>query len=159
MKIQEIGVQQQAGVTQARTGVREPGAAAEAFASVLDEALTATGAQTATGALAASGTAQQPDSVAALLLSDISGTEAQKSCLDAVESAMGKIETVSTMLGQQNVDAKAVDALLGAAKSEAEGLQEKLSALPESHPLRQIGEELNVLAYTESMKWQRGDYL
>ena len=153
MKIQDIGAQPRVGGADARPGVREPGAAKDTFSSILNEALSGKEPPAGAGAVA------QADPVSALLLADISGADARKSCVNAVESAMGKLETVSTMLGKQNFDPKEVENLLGTVKAEADGLQEKLSALPEGDPLKQIGEELNVVAYTESMKWQRGDYL
>jgi len=53
---------------------------------------------------------------------------------------------------------RAVEALADMNR-EMEGLGDRLEALPSEHPLRRMGEEIRVLAYVESVKWNRGDYL
>jgi len=54
---------------------------------------------------------------------------------------------------------KRAEALLQSLSTEADRLGEETRSLPEGHPLRRISDELRIMAYVESVKWNRGDYL
>jgi hypothetical protein len=71
--------------------------------------------------------------------------------LTQLDSLKGQLETSPTP--------KQTDGIISRINSEVAGLQDKLSSLPEEHPLKEMAEELNVMAYMESVKWKRGDYM
>lgn len=54
---------------------------------------------------------------------------------------------------------KRAEALLRSLSTEADRLGEETRSLPEGHPLRRISDELRIMTYVESVKWNRGDYL
>lgn len=155
MKTVEVGGQQ---AVQSTTEIRDrkAGTADNAFAALLDGELAA-GPDAAAAALSLGNV----DSIARSepsILSVASGAE-YSGVADAIESQLGRLEEVGTALQNENVSLKTVDAALTQVGEEAKGLDGSLESLPEGHPLRQIGNELNVLAYVESVKWRRGDYL
>jgi hypothetical protein len=153
MKIQEIGAQQQ--INGADPAARRREAGAESFAGVLE--------QEASKGSAASGSIQpidQPGLIAAVLKTETAADPAvQKSCINAADGVLAKLEALSNLLQQPDANPKEIDGLLSDLKVKAAGLQEKISGLPAGDPLADIGNEANTLAYLESVKWQRGDYL
>ena len=77
----------------------------------------------------------------------------------AVEGAIYRLEQLQMALqapsgGLKNVGAAIDDLCVG-----AEGLQQTVASLPETHLLRQLADELSVMAHVESVKYRRGDYL
>ena len=54
---------------------------------------------------------------------------------------------------------KEINALIEQINAQTSGLDEKMSGLPSDHQLRDLGEELKITAYMESVKLSRGDYL
>jgi len=78
------------------------------------------------------------------------------------QSAIGEIRQqlnrIDETLNRGGNALKAVEDAIVTLTRESDSLNEKLAELPDMHPLRQIGEELRVLAYVENVKWRRGDY-
>jgi hypothetical protein len=74
-------------------------------------------------------------------------------------SVAEKLDEIGRLAGDGTTDLKRIDDMLGALSTEAASLQEKVKDLPLDHPMREVSDELSVLAYVESVKWQRGDYL
>ena len=74
-------------------------------------------------------------------------------------SVAEKLDEIGQLAGDGTADLKRIEDMLGALSTEAESLQEKVKDLPPDHPMRNVSDELSVLAYVESVKWQRGDYL
>lgn len=52
-----------------------------------------------------------------------------------------------------------MEGIVQALAKEAESLKAGLGSLPEGHPLKTVASEFEILAYVESIKWNRGDYL
>ena len=156
MKTVEVGGQQAVqGMTEIRD--RKAGTADNAFASLLDGEL-ASGSDAAAAAALSLGNVDSITRSEPSVLPAASGAECS-GVADAIESQLGRLEQVGTALQNENVSLKTVDAALAQVGEETNSLDSSLGALPEEHPLRQIGNELKVLTYVESVKWRRGDYL
>jgi hypothetical protein len=78
--------------------------------------------------------------------------------LEVLETVMGHLEGLEHALGDDKMDPQAIKASLDNLSRSLPGLREEVTRLPEQHPLRLIGEEMSVLCYVESAKWNRGDY-
>jgi hypothetical protein len=90
----------------------------------------------------------------------IAGVTSEESLIaDALDQTMSRLENVEQRLQDGSVSPKEIEEVIGSLSEEVEGLQETLQTLPKDHPLRQIGNELSVLASVESVKWSRGEYL
>jgi hypothetical protein len=76
-----------------------------------------------------------------------------------VDSAIEQMESLEQLLANTAVSPKQVDQAISSLASTADLLQQKVASLPAEHPLRQIGNELAVVAHVESVKWRRGDYI
>lgn len=87
---------------------------------------------------------------------DCQGERQALEALGSLEERLGRIEH---SLSDPDISLKALDDVIGSLAGDARQLEQGLSALPDGHPMRQTGEELQVLAYVESVKWARGDYL
>lgn len=78
--------------------------------------------------------------------------------LQVLETVMGHLEGLEHALRDDKMDPQAIKASLDKLSRSLPGLREEVTRLPEQHPLRLIGEEMSVLCYVESAKWNRGDY-
>jgi hypothetical protein len=76
-----------------------------------------------------------------------------------VEGTINRLETLQFALQDPKGGMKSVKAAIGDLAASAGELQESVTGLPETHPLRRIAEELSILAHVESIKYKRGDYL
>ncbi len=90
---------------------------------------------------------------------DVNMTNSVQSVLDAVQAAGQRLDSIEQTMEGGGVTPKTMGRAIDALSREAASLQESLSVLPDTHPLRNVGDELNVLAYVESVKLKRGDYL
>jgi hypothetical protein len=99
----------------------------------------------------------------AMDISAVWKTDALWNDMQAAESTAAsvaeKLDEIGQLAGDGTADLKRIDDILGALSAEAANLQEKVKDLPQDHPMRNVSDELSVLAYVESVKWQRGDYL
>ena len=77
----------------------------------------------------------------------------------AVEGAIYRLEQLQMALQDSHGGLKNVASAIGDLCTGAEGLQKSVASLPESHFLRQMADELSVMAHVESVKYRRGDYL
>lgn len=97
-----------------------------------------------------------------LALSHVSEGSGASAVSDAVTAAVGeagqKLDQVVAALGSGKVSLKELGKAVDTLSEQADNLQQTVKELPGDHPLRKLGDELKVLAYTESVKWQRGDY-
>ena len=126
------------------------------FGRMLDEQIAADAGTTApvsdpaTEAVEAMGTPfWLPDTV------DATGTSA---AVSGVESVLNNLDRFQELLELNASNTEGMQDAISALKESAGQLLEELGGLPEEHPLRQIGDELSVLAYVEEQKWNRGDY-
>lgn len=78
--------------------------------------------------------------------------------MEVLETVMGQLEGLEHALGGDKMDPQAIKASLDNLSRSLPDLREEVKRLPEQHPLRLIGEEMSVLCYVESTKWDRGDY-
>lgn len=78
---------------------------------------------------------------------------------NAVDRLSGSLDDIEHSIGHGKASLKTVGEMIEKLSQEAQSLQKEVGRLPSDHPLRQVGDQLNVLAYVESVKWKRGDYL
>lgn len=78
--------------------------------------------------------------------------------LEVLETVLGHLEGLEHALGEGKMDSQAIKTSLDNLSRSLPDLREEVARLPEEHPLRLIGEEMSVLCYVESAKWNRGDY-
>lgn len=86
--------------------------------------------------------------------------------LSGSRGASGAVHTLSRGLGEIHgaisegkTSPRELEKMLTKLTREAEDFENSVGGLSSDHPLRQVSEQLNVLAYVESVKWKRGDYL
>lgn len=84
-----------------------------------------------------------------------SSTDAERA-FTLLDGALGSVQQSLERIGSSP---QAMEELLGNLSREAEAFQESTQDLPSGHPVKQVGDQLRVLAYVESIKWKRGDYL
>jgi hypothetical protein len=77
----------------------------------------------------------------------------------AVEGTINQLEKLQLALEDPKEGLETVAASIGDLSASAGALQERATVLPADHPLRQMADELSVLAHVESIKYRRGDYL
>ncbi len=78
--------------------------------------------------------------------------------VSAIEDTIADLDSLGQAL-QGNKSPKEINAIIEKMQTQAAGLDDKLSSLPTDHPLKDLVEEVKIAAYTESVKWNRGDYL
>jgi hypothetical protein len=135
------------------------------FSRMMEEELTsdASGSDSAES----TGSVQEPSME---MLSSLSGVLApmtgfdldssnETSAADALDAALSQLEGVEQTLQDGSATPKNIEEAISGLSDGVESLNASLQSLPEDHPLRQIGNELSVLAGVESVKWDRGDYL
>ncbi|MFP5213452.1 MAG: hypothetical protein ACLGPL_08745 [Acidobacteriota bacterium] len=112
--------------------------------------------------------AKEPEAVdeanpttSALVYPSSSGNDAAgaSEALSTLQASLDKLESVGQTLASGSADLKQVDGTINSLSDEVNGIQDSIQSLAEDDPLRQIGDEASVLAYVESIKWKRGDYL
>jgi hypothetical protein len=77
----------------------------------------------------------------------------------AVEGAIYRIESLQSALQNPGAGLRSVGAAIDGLTAGVGELQQKVACLPENHLLRQMADELAVMAHVESVKYRRGDYL
>lgn len=77
----------------------------------------------------------------------------------SIESTIDRLDEVEQLLGDSTVTPKTVGQVIDQLNDQTEALRQTMEALPEDHPLQELGNEVTVLATVESIKWDRGDYL
>uniref|UniRef100_A0A832A1R3 Uncharacterized protein n=1 Tax=Desulfacinum infernum TaxID=35837 RepID=A0A832A1R3_9BACT len=86
-------------------------------------------------------------------------TKAMPPMMGALDGALGQLATLCAQAGQAPLDLNALAQALGNLGQTADEIVRHTQSLAESHPARRLAEEARVLAYVESVKWRRGDYL
>jgi hypothetical protein len=151
MKIEDI-VKQQAIEGTSEHGKKKCAKPDDAFANLLQDELSGVN-ETATDPVANLSGIQNILGIGMMPMdTELSGQ------LSAVEDTLTQIDSLKDSL-QTSTSPKQADGIFDQINSTVAGLQDKLSGLPEDHPLKSMAEELNVTAYMESVKWKRGDYL
>lgn len=76
-----------------------------------------------------------------------------------LSTTIDRLERIEQQLRDDGIPPRDIEHALTALKAESLALLQRAEALPPSHPLRRIAEDLSVLTSVESLKWKRGDYL
>ena len=78
---------------------------------------------------------------------------------DAVDSLSGGLEAIDRAMGSGSASLKMMGRMIEKLSLEAEGFRKDVNQLSADHPLKELSDQIGVLAYVESVKWKRGDYL
>jgi hypothetical protein len=84
--------------------------------------------------------------------------EGESSVLAAAEQLENALDGVSTQLEDEEISQRGIQGVLSSLDGGSKGLGVLLEGTANGHPLRQLGQDLSVLAYVESLKLRRGDY-
>jgi hypothetical protein len=76
-----------------------------------------------------------------------------------VEHLEHVMDGVSTRLESGWASLAEVEGVIKSLQAEAEKLTALTAGISSEHPLAQLGQDLSVLSYVESIKWQRGDFV
>ena len=159
MKIQDIFGQQ---AIQGDTGVKKKQDGAQptdAFAALLEDELSGLQQGTDANPVASFDPASALAGVTGVLeVGTISDNSAISKPVSAIEDALANLDSLGQAL-QGGKSPKEINSMIDKISAQAAGLDDKLSGLPTDHPLKGLGEEVKIAAYTESVKWNRGDYL
>jgi hypothetical protein len=159
MKIQDISGQQAIQGDESVKKQQDGARPADAFSALLENELS--------GLQAGPGPDQVTGSDPALALSGITGilgignttdNSALAQPVSAIEDTLANLDALGQAL-QGNKTPKEINAIIEKISAQAAGLDDKLGSLPTDHPLKDLGEEVKIAAYTVSVKWNRGDYL
>lgn len=76
-----------------------------------------------------------------------------------ITSLESRLSQVHSLLDSAAGNPRKLESVIQMLAKESESLSSEVSSLPGHHPLKAVAEEFELLAYVESIKWQRGDYL
>lgn len=151
MKIDGIG-KQQAVDPGLEAGKKNSTGVSDTFSNLLQAEISGTG-EAGTGAAASLGGIGNLLGIGtAPVDTELSGQ------VSAFEDTLTQLDSLTEQL-TTSASPKQADGIISRINSEVAGLQDKLSSLPDDHPLKAMADELNVATYMESVKWNRGDYL
>jgi hypothetical protein len=144
MKIEELLAQ----IITPKTTEAKPAAGEANFAQQLQEALTAQGTGT-------------PKSVAGLAeLSAINPiSEVGRNPSEVLDTVLSHLDSYQEALSSSDLPLKKIATLVQTLEKDSQRLQSLAQTLPASSPLKSVMEEAAALAYTESFKFNRGDYV
>lgn len=86
-------------------------------------------------------------------------TEVTSNPAEVLDAVLSRLDTYQEALGQTNLPLKQLSGLVQSLEQDSQRLQTLAHNLPDSSPLKQVMEEAAALAYTESVKFNRGDYV
>lgn len=79
--------------------------------------------------------------------------------MQAMGGALERLAAVCSNAFGGSVDLHAMGQMLTDLGQAAEEVLERTQTLQDDHPVRRMAQEARVLAYVESIKWRRGDYV
>jgi hypothetical protein len=85
-------------------------------------------------------------------------TPEESSAISALDGVLTGFDSLTNAL-QGTSSTKQIASLIEQIGAQTAGLDEQVKSLPTGHQLKDVAEELKVMAYMESIKWKRGDYL
>ncbi len=156
MKIDEIIARQRPEALQesARQGRTE---GANVFESILDQAIGAT-ATTPAKSQKVSESGEIPKSNEVLSSLPLPGfSRIEDHGLE--RNLENRLQQVQALLDSAEGNPKKVESVIELLVKESESLKSELGGLASTDPLKTVADEFEVLAYVESIKWKRGDYL
>ncbi|MEW6659579.1 MAG: hypothetical protein AB1424_13040 [Thermodesulfobacteriota bacterium] len=144
MKIEDLLTQ----IITPKTPEAKPAAGEANFAQQLQEVLAAQ----VTGA---------PEAPAALgnLSAVAPVTEVNRTPGEVLDTVLSHLDKYRQALASSDLPLKKIAALVETLEQDSQRLQALAQALPASSPLKSVMEEAAALAYTESFKFNRGDYV
>lgn len=86
-------------------------------------------------------------------------SSAPEPSLEEVTKVLDAWEKLEQAMGTVSTSPKVIQQQLEGIQNELSNIQGTLAPLPTDHPLKTMNEEMRILAYVESIKWNRGDYL
>jgi hypothetical protein len=86
-------------------------------------------------------------------------TEVSNSPGEVLDAVLSHLDSYQEALANSDQPLKKIAALVQTLEQDSQRLQALAQALPASSPLKQVMEEAAALAYTESFKFNRGDYV
>jgi hypothetical protein len=120
------------------------------FAQHLEEALAADSQKTA--ASQAAGKVAPTSAVDPL-------AEISRNPSEVLDKVLTRLDTYREALAQSDLPLKKLSTLVQMLETDSQRLQTLAQSLPGNSPLKQVMEEAAALAYTESFKFNRGDYV
>ena len=78
---------------------------------------------------------------------------------EALDAVLSRLDNYREALAQPDLPLKQMSTLVQNLEQDSQQLQSLAQSLPASSPLKQVMEEAAALAYTESFKFNRGDYV
>lgn len=91
-------------------------------------------------------------------LNPVAGTD-QANNQKMVEDVLSTLENYSQGLGQTDLSLKSLSPMVESLEQHSQQLQAAAQKLPANSPLKKVMQEAAALAYTESVKFNRGDYV
>jgi len=147
MKIEELLSQISQIVTPERPEVK-PGPGEANFAQQLQEVLSAQGT-----------TAPQAPAALGNITAITPVTEVNHAPSEVLNTVLSHLDSFREALANSNLPLKKIAPLVQTLEQDSQRLLSLAQTLPASSPLKQVMEEAAALAYTESFKFNRGDYV
>ncbi len=85
--------------------------------------------------------------------------EISRNPTEVLDKVLSRLDTYREALAQPDVPLKKLSSLVQMLETDSQRLQTLAQDLPGNSPLKQVMEEAAALAYTESFKFNRGDYV
>ena len=86
-------------------------------------------------------------------------TEVNRTPTEALDMVLSRLDNYREALAQPNMTLKDISTMVQTLEGDSQRLQSLAQSLPDSSPLKPVMEEAAALAYTESFKFNRGDYV
>ncbi len=94
-----------------------------------------------------------------LMMNLVGEQELMEQSAHGLRKVLDALETLEVAFTHSATTPRNIEQQLQGIHRELSQLKPLLEELPEGHPLQTMGEELQILAHVESIKWNRGDYL
>jgi hypothetical protein len=79
--------------------------------------------------------------------------------LDGIKAMETSLSGLQASLDAASGDPRKIESIIQTLPKDVESIKSRLGDLSEGHPLKSVADEFEILAYVESIKWNRGDYL
>jgi hypothetical protein len=79
--------------------------------------------------------------------------------LEGIKATETRLSGIQASLDAASGDPRKIESIIQSLPKDVESIKSQLGDLSEGHPLKSVADEFEILAYVESIKWNRGDYL
>jgi hypothetical protein len=86
-------------------------------------------------------------------------TQVESTPSEVLDTVLSSLDNYRDALANTNLPLKKLATLVQNLEQDSQRLQSLAQGLPDSSPLKQVMEQAAALAYTESVKFNRGDYV